>query len=102
MKSQNLPEDNPGTQIHGVLEMQQILGDQVSGIDLLHLARARPQSALAKAQWRATERFWMSRPSCELQDKRRLIACGGREAGWVTAMPSAREYQLTNNHWRPP
>ena len=42
----------------------------------------------------------MSRPACELRDKRRLIACGGREASWVTAVPSVREYQMTNNQWR--
>ena len=93
-------EDNPGTQIHGVLEMQQILGDQVSGIDSLHLARPKPQEPLSKAVWRATERHWMRRPHCTLKDKKRLVACGGREAGWVTAMPAVREYQLTNNQWR--
>ena len=38
--------------------------------------------------------------TCTLKDKKRLVACGGREAGWVTAMPAVREYQLTNNQWR--
>ena len=42
----------------------------------------------------------MADAACTLKDKRRLLACGGREAGWVTAMPSAREYQLTNDQWR--
>ena len=93
-------EDTPGTQTRGSLELHQILGEQVSGMDSLHSARTKPQKALAQAQWRAAERWWMSRPACTLKDKRRLIACGGREAGWVAAMPSAREYQLTNSQWR--
>ena len=80
--------------------MQQILGDQVSGIGSLHLARPKPQQSLSKAVWRAAERIWMADGACTLKDKRRLLACGGREAGWVTAMPSAREYQLTNDQWR--
>ena len=46
------------------------------------------------------ERAWMVDAACTLKGKRRLLACGGREAGWVTAMPSAREYQLTNDQWR--
>ena len=59
-------EDNPGTQIHGVLEMQQILGDQVSGIDSLHLARPKPLEPLSKAGWRATERHWLPDDSVEV------------------------------------
>ena len=42
----------------------------------------------------------MADAACTLKDKKRLLACGGREAGWVTAMPAAREYQLTNDQWR--
>ena len=38
-------EDEPGTQIRGELELRQILGDQVSGVDALHLARPKPQQA---------------------------------------------------------
>ena len=38
--------------------------------------------------------------ACGVHAEGQLLACGGREAGWVTAMPSAREYQLTNDQWR--
>ena len=60
-------EDEPGTQIRGELEMRQILGDQVSGVDALHLARPKPQQALSKATCRAMERAWMADVACTLK-----------------------------------
>ena len=32
--------------------------------------------------------------------KKRLESCGGKEAGWVTAIPSRPEYRLTSQQWR--
>ena len=48
--------------------MRQVLGDQVSGIDSLHLARPKPQQSLSKAVWRAAERIWMSDAACTLKE----------------------------------
>ena len=32
--------------------------------------------------------------------KKRLESCGGKEAGWVTAIPSRPEYRMTSQQWR--
>ena len=32
--------------------------------------------------------------------KKRLESCGGKEAGWVTAVPSRPEYRMTSQQWR--
>ena len=50
---------------------------------------------------RALERFWREMAAAEgWEGGVRLTACGGKEAAWVTAVPSRPEYRLTSKQWR--
>ena len=87
-----------GSAISGTVEMGLILGEQVRGVDSLHLARPRPQGALGHAVSVSLEREW--RADASRAEEVRLTSCGGKEAAWVTAIPSRPEYRLASPAWR--
>ena len=96
--------------IDGLVELRLVLGDQVRGMDSLCLARPRSQNGLTKAIWRYAERSFCATADDQLAAgkglgsamaaKKRLESCGGKEAGWVTAIPSRPEYRMTSQQWR--
>ena len=93
--------DNPGEMLPGALEMQEVLGEQVSGVGSLHAAKGGAQKGLSAARMRGLERFWREEAAKHgWEGEVRLTACGGKEAAWVTAVPSRPEYQLTSKQWR--
>ena len=51
-------EEQPGTVLPGLIELQALLGEQVQGVGTLHLAKERSQARLTQACWRAAERKW--------------------------------------------
>jgi hypothetical protein len=87
-----------GAVIPGHLEVQAVLGRQVSGAGTLHLARAKSQTALTHACQAAAERTW--RASATRADCTRLTDAGGKESAWVSQCPTRQEYKMTNEQWR--
>ena len=87
-----------GQTIPGTMELQAILGRQVSGVGTLHLAKAKAQTALTHACQAATERTW--RESATWAACTRLTDSGGREAAWVGQCPTRPNYVMENDHWR--
>ena len=91
-------EEQPGTVLPGLIELQALLGEQVQGVGTLHLAKERSQARLTQACWKAAERKW--RKMGDRIDGTRLTDCGGKEAQWVSAVPSRPQYALTSADWR--
>ena len=91
-------EEQPETVLPGLIELQALLGEQVQGVGTLHLAKGRSQARLTQACWRAAERKW--REMGDQVDGTRLTDCGGKEAQWVSAVPSRPQYALTSADWR--
>ena len=60
-----------GQTIPGTMELQAILGRQVSGVGTLHLAKAKAQTALTHAA---------RLPSCNREDLARVCHAGGLHA----------------------
>ena len=77
-----LERDDPeiGT-IKGDVELRAILGEQVSGVGTLRLARVKPQRAITHAIYAAVERSW--RADASAADCVRITDAGGPEAAWV-------------------
>jgi hypothetical protein len=90
--------DRPGYVISGLKTLQELLGRHVSDVSTLHLAPARKQSALTQECQRAAERGW--REHATRKDATRLTDAGGKEAGWVSAVPTRPEYRLASADWR--
>ena len=44
-------EEQPGTVLPGLIELQALLGEQVQGVGTLHLAKERSQARLTQACW---------------------------------------------------
>ena len=81
--------------------MQEVLGEQVRGVGSLHTARGKAQKGLSAARMRGLERKWRTEAAeVGWEGGVRLTACGGKEAAWVTAVPSRPEYRLTSRQWR--
>ena len=81
--SSNLERDDPALgAISGDVEMRAILGEHVSGVESLHLARAKPQRALTHAVLATAERNW--RLDASRADCTRLTDASGPEPAWVT------------------
>ena len=77
--------------------MQEVLGEQVSDVGSLHTARGGAQKGLSAARMRGLERLWRKEVvEAGWEGGVRLTACGGKEAAWVTAVPSRPEYRLTS------
>eukprot|EP01048_Picozoa_sp_COSAG05_P021788 COSAG05_NODE_4123_length_1663_cov_10.683882_1_plen_105_part_00 len=76
--------------------MQEVLGEQVRGVGSLHTARGKAQKGLSAARMRGLERKWRTE-AAEMgwEGGVRLTACGGKEAAWVTAVPSRPQYRST-------
>ena len=84
--------------ISGSVELKAILGEQVSGVGTLHLARVKPQRALTHAVQAAAERAW--RDDADAADCTRLTDAGGPESVWVGQCPTRPEYVMTGCQWR--
>eukprot|EP01044_Picomonas_judraskeda_P013327 COSAG03_NODE_2004_length_3235_cov_2.481824_3_plen_175_part_00 len=85
-----LERDDPeiGT-IKGDVELRAILGEQVSGVGTLRLARVKPQRAITHAIYAAVERSW--RADASAADCVRITDAGGPEAAWVGQCPTRPE-----------
>jgi hypothetical protein len=82
----------------GDVEMRAILGEHVSGVESLHLARAKPQRALTHAVLATAERNW--RLDASRADCTRLTDASGPESAWVGQCPTRPQYVFTSSQWR--
>ena len=96
-----LNQDSRNTPIPGIGVLRFIIGESVSGFHELGQAKRGRQQRLMSAVWDHFE-FTMRQGGGDKHraNTRRLTACSGREAAWVSAIPSRPEYCLSNKQWR--
>ena len=84
---------------NGLVCLKMKLGEQVRGLSTLGWTSPQAQKRLATALLEAHIHQAWTLSKCD-RDRRRRIACSGKEAAWVVAIPSRPKYCLLNSEWR--